>query len=235
MSDIKMCDRCECGHYDDSHDGDGCEICRCNCFRRETTALDEVCKPYYLADMVAQSHLSQSYTDRTYEYASKELASLRTRIEELEANIIEADAQYNIDNKPGDIQSAELALVRFASIGASAMTENMALQVRIEELEKELDEYKTLEAIKAIEAPIDDELNKEADDEHAKLVKLADEYFEYRRKHEWRPINSAPKDKKVLLRLHNGHIESGYWIEIFNMWSTEDLQPTLWMPLPEEI
>jgi len=28
--------KCECGHYDDVHDGDGCEICRCNCFKLET-------------------------------------------------------------------------------------------------------------------------------------------------------------------------------------------------------
>ena len=130
----------------------------------------------------------------------------------------------------------DLMVLHALSEAVSSTAENLAsLRTRIVELEAELDEYKALEAIKAIEAPIDDELNKEADDEHAKLVKLADEYFEYRRKHEWRPINSAPKDKKVLLRLHNGHIESGYWIEIFNMWSTEDLQPTLWMPLPEEI
>lgn len=49
------------------------------------------------------------------------LDELQDRIKELEANIIEADAQYNVDKKPGDIYSAELALVRMAAMGAEAL------------------------------------------------------------------------------------------------------------------
>jgi hypothetical protein len=36
------------------------------------------------------------------------------------------------------------------------------------------------------------ELDKEADEEHAKLVKLADEFFQYRAEREWQPIETAP-------------------------------------------
>jgi len=55
------------------------------------SVLDEVCKPYYLADMVAQSHLSQDHADRIYTEGLKELADLRAerdlqyeKIQELE-------------------------------------------------------------------------------------------------------------------------------------------------------
>ena len=47
------------------------------------SALDEVCKPYYLADMVAQSHLSQHDADKIYADAAKELAELRSENERL--------------------------------------------------------------------------------------------------------------------------------------------------------
>lgn len=65
----------------------------------------------------------------------KRVEKQEKRIHDLESNIIEADAQYNIDKKPGDIESAELALVRFASMGSDALEENITLKQRIHELE----------------------------------------------------------------------------------------------------
>jgi hypothetical protein len=74
--------------------------------------------------------------------ALEELASKDARISELEAIIIEADAQYNIDTFPAEdkIQSAELALVRCSSMGAEAMRENGKLRTDLARLQKGMEE-----------------------------------------------------------------------------------------------
>ncbi len=50
----------------------------------EIKALKEVCKPYFIADQVANSHLSQHAGDELYKRANEELDRLILRIAELE-------------------------------------------------------------------------------------------------------------------------------------------------------
>jgi len=59
------------------------------------------------------------------------IRALKARVAELEQIIIEADAQYNTDRKPADIESASLFLVRMCSYGREAMD-------RVAELEAEI-------------------------------------------------------------------------------------------------
>jgi hypothetical protein len=47
--------------------------------------------------------------------------ALRARIQDLEANIIEADAAFTTDHQPEPIEVAELALVRMCHEGRAAM------------------------------------------------------------------------------------------------------------------
>jgi hypothetical protein len=72
--------------------------------------------------------------------------SLRARIASLERNIIEADAQYNIDREPQDIETAELGLVVMAGYGREAMDKIEKMQAKLDALAPHL---KT--AIEAIE------------------------------------------------------------------------------------
>lgn len=46
--------------------------------------LDDVCKPFYIADQVSESHMSQFRGEETYRIAKEQLASLRGRVTELE-------------------------------------------------------------------------------------------------------------------------------------------------------
>ena len=46
------------------------------------SAIDIALKPYYLADMVAQSHMSQNEADKVYIRAAIELSQLRTENEQ---------------------------------------------------------------------------------------------------------------------------------------------------------
>lgn len=67
------------------------------------------------------SHITIQEIIQILQELTQEIDDKNKRIQELEANIIEADAQYNVDKKPGDIYSAELALVRMAAMGAEAL------------------------------------------------------------------------------------------------------------------
>jgi len=85
------------------------------------------------AEVASESKWAETYNNRVVELEA-EVERLAHRVGELEANIIEADAQWDVDKKPRKIEEAELALVRCMSMGAEAMSEVERLKHEVQKL-----------------------------------------------------------------------------------------------------
>lgn len=56
---------------------------------------------------------------------------------------------------------------------------------------------------------------------------------------QWQPIETAPKDRPILLRSKKGRIADGMWIAATDTrggwaWALVRQEPTHWMPIPPE-
>jgi hypothetical protein len=67
-------------------------------------------------------------------------AMLEDHIAELERTIIEAGAEYNIDKKPGTIESATLGLVTLCDMGREAMDKVAELEAGLRSMTLDRDE-----------------------------------------------------------------------------------------------
>lgn len=51
----------------------------------------------------------------------------------------------------------------------------------------------------------------------------------------WQPIETAPKDKRILLWLPGRFIVHARWIDVgwYAVWNNEEVEPLAWMPAPD--
>jgi hypothetical protein len=97
---------------------------------------ETICQPWHETDAELIAAACNNYPAALdeIEQLRADLSASRAEIERLKALIVEADAQYNTDKKPGDFETAELSLVEMAVHGSHALDEIAWMRPEIERL-----------------------------------------------------------------------------------------------------